>query len=180
MKVIFLSGIHGVGKSYLGSLVANKLSMLHFTASQLIREEKGHENWGSNKRVLDIDENQNCLIRSLRRRREEGQHILLDGHFVLKDKDGNLNRISEDVFEKFDLSGVILLTEDEHVISTRLALRDGVQNEIQTLRDFAAEEELHAKTICNALRLPLTTIRSANVETMERAIVALTTESQSS
>jgi adenylate kinase len=58
MSVIFLAGVHGVGKGFLGAPVANALGISHFTASQLIREEKGQATWGKDKKTFDLDDNQ--------------------------------------------------------------------------------------------------------------------------
>lgn len=52
MSVIFVAGVHGVGKGYIGIPVAVALGINHFTASQLIREEKGRATWGIDKKLL--------------------------------------------------------------------------------------------------------------------------------
>ena len=43
--VIFLAGVHGVGKTFLGKPVAESLGFKHATASDLIREELGGQSW---------------------------------------------------------------------------------------------------------------------------------------
>ena len=61
MSVIFLSGVHGVGKGFLGAPAARALGMDHLTASQLIREEKGRVTWETDKRVSEVDDNRDLL-----------------------------------------------------------------------------------------------------------------------
>ena len=65
MSVIFLAGVHGVGKGFLGTPVANSIGIVHLTASQLIREEKGQATWGIDKKTSDLDDNQLALIRAV-------------------------------------------------------------------------------------------------------------------
>jgi adenylate kinase len=81
MSVIFLAGVHGVGKGFLGTPVASALGISHLTASQLIREEKGQATWGHDKKTSDLDDNQLALIRAVAQRRLTHPSILLDGHF---------------------------------------------------------------------------------------------------
>lgn len=64
MRMIFISGVHGVGKSYFCDMVKKELGINAFTASQLI-EKKKNRVFDSNKRIKDIDDNQRLLIESL-------------------------------------------------------------------------------------------------------------------
>ena len=121
MSVIFLAGVHGVGKGFIGAPVAQALGFSHFTASQLIREEKGQATWGGDKKTSDIDENQIALIRALSQRRLTHNSILLDGHFVLRNAQGILIPLETEVFKELRLNGVILLTEESNVVAKRLA-----------------------------------------------------------
>ena len=85
MSIIFLAGVHGVGKGFLGAPVASSMGIAHLTASQLIRAEKGQVTWGTDKKTSDLDNNQLALIRAVAQRRLTHPAILLDGHFVLRD-----------------------------------------------------------------------------------------------
>ena len=115
MSVIFLAGVHGVGKGFLGAPVASSMGIAHLTASQLIREEKGQATWGLDKKTSDLDDNQLALIRAVSQRRLTHPSILLDGHFVLRDAQGVLTPLATSVFKELHLTGVILLTEAESV-----------------------------------------------------------------
>jgi adenylate kinase len=162
MSVIFLAGVHGVGKGYLGSSVAKSLRIAHYTASQLIRQEKGLATWDSTKMVADVDDNQLALIRAVERCVRSEPDILLDGHFVLRSAAGGLARLSTNVFSSLNLSGVILLSDDAEVISSRLLSRDGVLTSPQAIADLAVEEALHANAVCRFLKVPLVLIESPN------------------
>jgi len=108
MSVIFLAGVHGVGKGFLGTPVANSMGITHLTASQLIREEKGQATWGNDKKTSDLDDNQLALIRAVAHRRLTHPGILLDGHFVLRNAQGVLTPLATTVFKELHLTGVIL------------------------------------------------------------------------
>jgi len=158
MKTIFLAGVHGVGKGHLGALVAASLDIVHCTASQLIRDEKGRATWGQDKAVVDVDDNQVALISAVSRLRKTNPNILLDGHFVLRGRAGDLIRLSADVFSRLDLSGVILLCDDPKIIARRLTNRDGVPATAESIAELAVEEAAHAQSICALLEIPLTVI----------------------
>lgn len=160
MSVIFLAGVHGVGKGFLGSRVAEQLKILHRTASQLIRDEKGRETWSREKLVADVEDNQRALILSLGRIRGAKTTVLLDGHFVLRDKDGDFVRIAKDVFAELNLTEVILLSEDPDIIVERVNLRDSVLLTSASVKALAVEEENHARDICCALGIKLTVLES--------------------
>lgn len=155
MSVIFLAGVHGVGKGYLGSLVSGSLDIQHLTASQLIREEKGLASWRRDKAVTDADDNQSALIRALERKRESERTLLLDGHFVLRASNGDVIRLEQGVFADLKLAGAILLCDAPEKIAERLLLRDGVYTSPDSIEVLAAEEEAHAREVCGALGISL-------------------------
>lgn len=173
MNVIFLAGVHGAGKGYLGVPVAASLGIVHCTASQLIRDERGRATWGKDKLVADVDDNQLALINAVNRRRESTRTMLLDGHFVLRGGAGGLIRLATDVFSSLRLSGVILLCEDAKVIGARLASRDGVSTSSESIAELAAEEAAHARAVCCSLDIPLIVIDSPSEMQLTNAVVQL-------
>ena len=170
MSVIFLAGVHGVGKGFLGTQVAKSLGIEHFTASQLIREEKGRVTWGTDKRVAELDDNQSALVHAVLQRLEAGQDMLLDGHFVLRGASGELVRLAEKVFADLRLSGVVLLAENPVTIAERLMGRDGVVVKPEAIAELAEEESTHAQAVCIALRIPLSLLSFPTVYTLTEAI----------
>ena len=173
MSVIFLAGVHGVGKSFLGALVANQIGISYLTASQLIREEKGRSTWSADKLVGEIDDNQLALVRAVSRRHDDAVDLLLDGHFVLRDSSGDLVRLDKSVFRDLKLTGVILLTEDASVIVERFLARDGTSMSVETITELAVEEQLHACSVCTQLGIPLVAIPSANALSLTSQVIAL-------
>lgn len=173
MSVIFLAGVHGVGKGFLGTPVANALGISHFTASQLIRDEKGQVTWGTDKKTFDLDNNQLDLIRVVAQRRLAHPNILLDGHFVLRNVQGALTPLETAVFKALNLTGVILLTEESNIIASRLALRDQGSHDIQSISELAKAESTHAQAVCNELEVPLTVIHTPNLVNLTNAVKRL-------
>lgn len=160
MSVIFLAGVHGVGKGFVGAPVAQSLGVSHFTASQLIREEKGQATWGADKRTSAIDDNQLALIRAVNRVRLTHCNLLLDGHFVLRNAEGTLTLLETEVFRALNLTGVILLTEESQVIASRLAMRDKGEQNVVAISQLLEAESAHAQAVCLELGLPLAVIHA--------------------
>jgi adenylate kinase len=173
MSVIFLAGVHGVGKGFLGAPVASSMGVAHLTASQLIREEKGQATWGLDKKTSDLDDNQLALIRAVAQRRLTHPNILLDGHFVLRNAQGVLTPLATSVFKELHLTGVILLTEDESIIASRLALRDKGTPDFQAIFELAAAELKHAQVVCTELKLPFTQIHAPTLVSLTDAVTTL-------
>lgn len=173
MSVIFLAGVHGVGKGFLGTPVANALGISHLTASQLIREEKGRATWGTDKKTSDLDDNQLALIRAVSQRRLTHNSILLDGHFVLRNAQGTLTLLEAKVFEELRLTGVILLTEESHVIASRLAMRDKGETDVGAISELAEAESAHARKVCRELGLPFTVIHTPTEMSLTNAVRGL-------
>lgn len=170
MSVIFLTGVHGVGKGFLGAPVAQSLGMEHCTASQLIREEKGRATWGTDKRVSEIDDNQSALIRAVTQRRESGKNILLDGHFVLRGTSEEFVKLGKDVYAGLFLTGVVLLTEDAQTIADRLVSRDGISATLESIKEHAVEVYAHVHNVCSELKIPLIVLHSASVTKLAAAV----------
>lgn len=168
-----MAGVHGVGKGYFGAPVASELGLIHLTASQLIREERGSATWGADKKVTGVEDNQLALIRAVERRRILDQNVLLDGHFVLRDSQGTLVSLNESVFHQLNLAGVILLTEDANTIFSRLVQRDGAGQKLAEITSLAAAESKHASTVCRALGLPLLELYAPTKSTVLHAVSSL-------
>ncbi len=149
--IIFIAGIHGVGKTFLGAPVAQQLGIRHATASQLIREERGLQSWGADKRVSGLDENQAALISATKRLRSSGQKLLLDGHFVLRGTNGEFNEIAPQVFCDLQIGAVLLLEADIDVVIERLRVRGDTSWTPLELRTLAEREEVHARRVSSAL-----------------------------
>ncbi|MGD8115221.1 ATP-binding protein [Vibrio sp. TRT 29B02] len=120
-KIIFVSGVHGVGKSTLCGKLSEKFGWAHYSCSDLIKENSDYVE--SSKLVSTADKNQQALLRGISRLTEEV--VLLDGHFCLLDKDEQVIELPFEVFDAISPSAILLATCDEETIHQRLELRGG-------------------------------------------------------
>ena len=97
-NTIFISGVHGVGKTYYTNLLVDKYKKFErISASSLIKEDIDMAN--ENKQVEDIVYNQRIMIKNFTKLRNNSESLLLfDGHFVLIDKNEMICDINIDVF----------------------------------------------------------------------------------
>jgi len=165
--MIFISGVHGVGKSYFCDMVKKELGINAFTASQLI-EKKKNRVFDSNKRIKDIDDNQRLLIESLEELRKKGSSFILDGHFCLLDAEGIIKRIPRETFEEIKPDYIVLLTEKPEIISKRREKRDGLKIDISDIKKFQDAEIDYAKEIANLLGVEL--IISSGTEDLDSIV----------
>ena len=153
---IFLAGAHGVGKTFLGRPVAKRLGLLHATASELIRQERGRATWNTDRRVTEVDENQEALIAAVQRLSAEGNAVLLDGHFVLRGASGELVRLETDVFCRLGVRAVIVLEVPVDVIAQRLSDRTGEPQSLTAIGEIVRAEREHANDVSRELKVAVT------------------------
>ncbi len=171
--IIFVAGIHGVGKTYLSGPIASQLGIRHATASQLIREERGLRTWSSDKQVSGIDENQVALISTVQRLRASGQKLLLDGHFVLRAGVGNHTEIDIQVFANLGIGAAILLEAQPETILGRLTSRGDLTWTVHELTAFAEREAAHARHVSSKLGVNLLYLQGPNEAEFLGAVEAL-------
>lgn len=169
--VIFLAGVHGVGKTFLGRTAADLAGLTYASASSLIREEMRAQNWDSSKRVRDAPANQEALIRAIDKlHREHEAMIVLDGHFVLRGEHGDYVRLPIDVFQRLNLCGVILLDSSVDTILNRLRARGGFNPPREEVLSLQREERDHVEKICSALKIPVEHLLDPNIEAVSVAL----------
>lgn len=160
---IFVAGIHGVGKTYLASRLPEGSGLLHTSASKLIKEELALPDWNADKRVADVDKNQVALAKAVARHNANGTALLLDGHFVLLNTDGEFVLLGGDVFKTLNLSAVLLIEADPKVVETRVQNRDNLRRDSDWLAMFMGQERAQAEAVCRELSLPLRILMSPTV-----------------
>lgn len=169
---VFVAGIHGVGKTYLAAQLPTHVGLVHTSASKLIREERAMPNWGTDKRVSDIDANQIALAAAVKRYNDAGTRLLLDGHFVLLNAQGNFSRLGTDVFRPLNLDGVVLIEADPQIVAARIRERDGREPDIERIREFIATERTQAQLVCGELGIPLRILDAPSLEMFVEAVTA--------
>jgi adenylate kinase len=164
-KIIFVGGIHGVGKGTLCALTAAKSGFIHLTASGLI---KWHEVSAdvNNKLVERVQDTQDRLINGLKSNVIAGNRYLLDGHFCLLNKLGRCEKVPVDTFQKISPSAIVLITASLKEIIKRLEKRDGTHYSIDQLKQLQEKEVEYAKEISDLLQIPFIEIQSGDLEKM--------------
>ncbi|WP_426234847.1 ATP-binding protein [Pseudomonas sp. TWP3-2] len=161
--VIFIAGIHGVGKTFLCQALTAATDLRHSSASQIIREERSSQSWGTDKLVADISGNQQALAAGVKRILEDEATLILDGHFVLKTSKG-LEDVSLETFESLGLSAIILIESDVQVVAQRLADRDQ-NHSAGNLKEFMHAERMAALKASLTIGIPFFLLNSPSTET---------------
>jgi adenylate kinase len=170
-KIVFVGGVHGVGKSFLSEPAAQRLGIRYASASRLIREESNAINWDVNKRVGDIDGNQKALISAVQRLIAKEGRLILDGHFVLRSTSSGYSEIQQDVFRELQCAGVILLLTEIDVLMTRLTNRGDLSWTKASLEEFISVETSRATVISRALNIPLIVLHTPTVDEFDAALL---------
>jgi adenylate kinase len=167
---VLVAGVHGVGKTFLAKPVAERLGYRYATASQLIREQRGHASWTETRQVTQIDENQVALVRAVARILDGGEQLLLDGHLVLRARPNHHQLLAESVFLGLQCRHIIILTAPAEVLLARLKARDDETWTLQELDSFSEAEVAHGVHVAGCLGITLTVLDSPQGEDLEAAL----------
>ena len=169
-QIIFIGGVHGVGKGNICQQIKSKVNIIHLTASEVLKWKDISD--VDNKLVQDINETQDLLIVNLSKIVHKDKHYLLDGHYCLLNKNGISERVPFKTFQNLNLSKLILVYEEPKTIKERLEFRDGKNYDLEQISDFQNMELAYAKEISENLNIPLLQIQSSkyNQETLIKFI----------
>lgn len=154
MSTIFLAGIYGVGKSTLADKLSATTGLPCFSAGDLISKVNG-EKYGANKFVSDKDKNQDILANCVSEILRTTKSIILAGHFCIVNKQGDVERLPNQVFTKLHISKIILLEADPSIIMENLSGRDGKSYSLELLKKLLFQEHECAQNISTLLNCPL-------------------------
>jgi adenylate kinase len=160
-EVVFLGGIHGVGKSTLADQ-CKELRVEHLRASDLIRKASSDARFDAAKRVKDVEGNQGILVRAFEQATADGGRFLLDGHFTLFNAVGSIERVPLQTFEALAPQAVGVVIDDAEEISSRLSKRDGRCPDTKVLAQMLDEELSHATIVSKSLDIQLAVIHSGD------------------
>lgn len=152
-KIIFVGGVHGVGKTTICNTIASRFNIKHFSASNLISLEK-EEDHLLNKQVDNVTENQDFLVTAIDKYLNSENWYLLDGHFCLLNKNNEITKIPYSTYQAIYPSAIIVLIDEPDKIYTRLKSRDSIQHELALLRSFQEQEIDYAEEIRDKLSIP--------------------------
>lgn len=152
-QIIFIAGVHGVGKTTFCDELKQKLELPSYTASKLIKAFNASLDF-PDKKIKEIDTNQDALLSSINQNVKE-QRFLLDGHFVLYNENGKVQKIPSKTFKNLNPSSIILLTEDPQTIYKRLELRGKNSLSINEITLLQNSEISYAKEVSTLLSTKL-------------------------
>jgi len=158
--LIFVGGIHGVGKTTICRKAFEPLGYHCVTASSLI-SAYGYRT-DINKQVDDVPKNQIALVEQLALEKKKHCRLLLDGHFTLINSQEQIEPIDHSVFQKMGPNRLILVKGDPAEIARRLAFRDKRKWNPEFISTFQDAEERHAKYVSDSIQVPLQIIQNTD------------------
>ena len=172
MTVLFVGGVHGVGKSTCCAQVAQLAGCLHVTASEIIRRELAGAIASSGKLVADVEGNQSLLVRGFRTLQGEAgtTSILLDGHYAMRDIRGDIQSVSAEVFMALGIDQLVCMVDEPHAIATRTSLRDGQAPANREIADLQDAELQNARLVAAVLGVPFTLLHCGDVKGLRRLV----------
>lgn len=158
METVFLGGIHGTGKSYLGGRISRALGYVHYSAGELLSTSEKSTRRG----IAGAEDNQFLILRRLTDLTHPRERIVLDGHFALVSTDDEVKAIP--TYHWIPLSPLALLILDTpvEVCQRRLRVRDGAKWNLRLLEMARRAELRNAEDVSKALGIPLAVLQPPN------------------
>lgn len=160
MQIVFATGIHGIGKTTLCSVISDALHLPFFTASTLIRDARG-DSQVLKKLNPEIEENAQHFKRAVQELVNAHDCLLIDGHTVLLTESGSCHRVSRTVFEELPITCFLILYNEVGLIRSRLTSIDTLELSEQTLTEFQNEELLYALSLAGDMRCDVIVARTS-------------------
>lgn len=151
-KILFVAGVYGVGKTTLCNALSSRYNVSSYSASELI-SACNHEIYGKNKYVKDSKYNQEILVNQVSKINDES--FILNGHFCLKAKNNKVILLENEVFNKLNLSCILLLIAPVDVIKENLFKRDKVYYDKEYIEFLLKSEEKQAEKVSDLYNIPL-------------------------
>lgn len=159
-NVIFVGGIHGVGKGTICKEITAKTELIHLTASQILKWEEISDS--DNKLVKNITSTQNRLMIGLKKIIKKDKKYLLDGHFCLLNSKGIPHRIDENTFDQINPKGIVIVIDNVEKIAKRLETRDNKVYDVELLNQLQQMEIEYARYLSDKFLIPYIEIKNGN------------------
>ncbi len=153
-EIIFIGGIHGVGKTTLCNQILKEIDINHYSASALIKRSDKELINDKSKRVVNINKNQDKLIIAIDNYVDKTKAYLLDGHFCLLNSDQKITKVSEKVFKKISPTSIVIVYDNIKNIQYKNNNRDAINYDEKLLDDFQDKESVYSKYIAEKLKIP--------------------------
>lgn len=153
-NIIFVGGIHGVGKSTVCQQICNKCNIEYLSASKLIKWSELSEDT-KNKKVENLSFTQDRLIVGLRNAVQENKTYILDGHYCLLNKSNDIEKVSFETFKKISPKMFVIFVRDVNEIKKQLEERDSKPYDVNFLERFQNNEIKYAQYLSELMNIPL-------------------------
>jgi len=160
-NIIFISGIHGVGKTSLCNFISLKYKIAYYSASKLISDAKQHP--FDSIFIDDISQNQEILTSSVEKLLNNSKDYLLDGHFCLINTKKEPERLPQKTFQNLRIKNIIILREDIDIIWNRLKNRNNIEYDLNMLCKLQEMELNYSREISLLLQVPYTVLNLSSL-----------------
>jgi adenylate kinase len=167
-NLVFIGGIHGVGKGTVCRKVCTETNLVRITASDVLKWDEISE--PNDKKVDSILDTQKRLITGLSKVIKDNETYLLDGHFCLFNSKGEVEKIPKDVFKQINPKLVVIVTADVEQIQKRLKKRDNKTYGLEILRKMQITEIEYSKEIALMLNVTLFELINGNYQPLIKLI----------
>ena len=167
-NIIFIGGIHGVGKGTICKKIASRTDLIHITASEILKWND--ISLSSNKFVNNIISTQERLINGLKSLIKKDKQYMLDGHFCLLNSNGIPCKIDEDTFDSINPKIISIVIDDIGKIVDRLDKRDNKKYDIKILDELQKMEIEYAKYLSKKYSIPYIEIKNNDYKSLLNSI----------
>lgn len=167
-NIIFIGGIHGVGKGTICQSVSKKINLKHISASEVLKWDE--ISLKENKKVENIDNTQLRLLSGLNALIKEELTYLLDGHYCLLNSIGKPEEISQQTFELISPKKLVVVVENIREIKSRLNNRDGAKYNLKLIDNMQKMEVKYAEELALKLDIPFLKIFSTEEDKLIKFI----------
>lgn len=165
-NIIFIGGIHGVGKGTICKKISSSKNINHLSASKVLKWNKISTK--ENKLVNSLYTTQSRLIKGLDALIQNTDTYLLDGHYCLLNSKSKPEKVSEKTFEIIAPKVMAIVIEDTEVIYERLKQRDGTKYSLSLLDEMQEMEIDYAKYLSSKFNKPYVEIHKSNYENLNK------------
>lgn len=159
-NIIFIGGIHGVGKGTICKKISVSKKITHLSASKVLKWNEISTK--ENKLVKSLDTTQSRLIKGLDALIKNINTYLLDGHYCLLNSNSKPEKVSEKTFEIINPKVMAIVIEETEIIYERLKQRDGTKYSLSLLNEMQEMEIDYAKYLSSKFNKPYVEIHKNN------------------
>ena len=171
-NIIFIGGIHAVGKTFFTNFaIADNPQLKLLSCSEVLKWKDPTE-----KEVDNVAANQDLLIENLQKIVDIDKPYLLDGHFCLMNKNGEIEQVPSHIFRSINPVFIVLLYENIDIVAKRLFERDGKKYDQKLLEQLSNAEREWAMKIADDLSIPVYLIKSSEYLIVKNEIMKFVEE----